>query len=169
MNKNILKLAIPNIISNLTVPLLSSVDTALMGHMENVYYLGAIAVGGMIFNFIYWGFGFLRMGTTGLTAQAYGKRNDRESIFILSRALIVALILSLILIICREFIVNFSFLLFDASPEVEQYGRIYFSIRIMAAPAILSLYAFTGWFLGMQNAKYLLDFLIYYVQKSQTC
>ena len=154
MNKNILKLAIPNIISNLTVPLLSSVDTALMGHMENVYYLGAIAVGGMIFNFIYWGFGFLRMGTTGLTAQAYGKRNDRESIFILSRALIVALILSLILIICREFIVNFSFLLFDASPEVEQYGRIYFSIRIMAAPATLSLYAFTGWFLGMQNAKY---------------
>ena len=112
MNKNILKLAIPNIISNLTVPLLSSVDTALMGHLENIYYLGAIAVGGMIFNFVYWGFAFLRMGTTGLTAQAFGKKNDRESIYVLCRALIVALVLSLVLIICREYIVNLSFSLF---------------------------------------------------------
>jgi MATE family multidrug resistance protein len=154
MNKNILKLAIPNIISNLTVPLLSSVDTALMGHLENIYYLGAIAVGGMIFNFVYWGFAFLRMGTTGLTAQAFGKKNDRESIFVLSRALVVALVISLILIVCREYIVNLSFSLVDATSNVEHYGRIYFSIRIMAAPATLSLYVFTGWFLGMQNAKY---------------
>jgi MATE family multidrug resistance protein len=70
LNKNILRLAIPNIISNLSVPLLSSVDTAVVGHIEGIYYLGAIAIGSMIFNFLYWSFGFLRMGTTGLTARA---------------------------------------------------------------------------------------------------
>ncbi|HET6527160.1 MAG TPA: MATE family efflux transporter, partial [Balneolaceae bacterium] len=75
MNRKILNLAIPNIISNLTVPLIGIVDTALIGHLEKTYYLGAIAVGGMIFNFIFWGFGFLRMGTTGITAQAFGKEN----------------------------------------------------------------------------------------------
>ena len=154
MNKQILRLAIPNIISNLTVPLLSSVDTALMGHMENVHYLGAIAVGGIIFNFIYWGFGFLRMGTTGLTAQACGRQDDRESISVLSRALLTALFFSLLLILFRNFIVDLSFDLIEASEEVEHYGRLYFSIRILAAPATLGLYALTGWFLGMQNARY---------------
>jgi len=154
MNKQILRLAIPNIISNLTVPLLSSVDTALMGHMENVHYLGAIAVGGVIFNFIYWGFGFLRMGTTGLTAQAFGQQDDKESISILSRALLTALFFSLLLIIFRNFIVDLSFELIDASEEVERFARVYFSIRILAAPATLGLYALTGWFLGMQNARY---------------
>ncbi len=75
MNKSILRLAIPNIISNLSVPLLGAVDTALVGHLDQVYYLGALAVGSVIFNFIFWGFGFLRMGTTGLTAQEYGRRD----------------------------------------------------------------------------------------------
>lgn len=154
MNKQILRLAIPNIISNLTVPLLSSVDTALVGHLDKIYYLGAIAVGGMIFNFIYWGFGFLRMGTTGLTAQAYGNKNDSESILILTRAFILALFASIILILAQDIITYFSFLLFDTTPEVEKYSRIYFNIRIYAAPATLGLYAFSGWFLGMQNAKY---------------
>ncbi len=154
MNKRILKLVIPNIISNLTVPLLSSVDTALMGHLSEIYYLGAIAVGGMIFNFIYWGFGFLRMGTTGLTAQAYGKKDDNESINTLGRALLTALVFSLVLILLRKQIIDISFLIIDASPQVEIHGRIYFSIRILAAPATLSLYAVTGWFLGMQNARF---------------
>ncbi len=92
MNKKILRLAVPNIISNLTVPLLSSVDTALVGHLEHAYYIGAIAIGGMIFNFIYWGFGFLRMGTTGLTAQAFGEQNETESVRTLYRSLAVAAI-----------------------------------------------------------------------------
>jgi multidrug resistance protein, MATE family len=122
--------------------------------MENVHYLGAIAVGGIIFNFIYWGFGFLRMGTTGLTAQACGRQDDRESISVLSRALLTALFFSLLLILFRNFIVDLSFDLIDASEEVERYGRLYFSIRILAAPATLGLYALTGWFLGMQNARY---------------
>ena len=85
MNRKILRLAIPNILSNLTVPLLSSVDTAIMGHLPGPVYIGAIAVGSMIFNFIYWGVGFLRMGTTGLTAQAYGGKNNREIILTLAR------------------------------------------------------------------------------------
>jgi len=154
MNRQILRLAIPNIISNLTVPLLSSVDTALVGHLENIAFLGAIAIGGMIFNFLYWGFGFLRMGTTGLTAQAFGKEDEQSSMLILARAIAVAVGFSILLIILQRPVARLSFLLVDASDEVEYFANIYFSIRIFAAPATLSLYAFTGWFLGMQNAKY---------------
>ena len=154
MNRRILRLAIPNIISNLTVPLLSSVDTALMGHMDQVAYLGAIAVGGMIFNFIYWGFGFLRMGTTGLTAQACGSQDMARSMLVLARASLVALFFAMLLILFHKPILEFSFHLVDASADVEQNARLYFNIRIFAAPATLLLYAFTGWFLGMQNARF---------------
>ncbi|MEX0780000.1 MAG: MATE family efflux transporter [Balneolales bacterium] len=153
MNKQILRLAIPNIISNLSIPLLSSVDTALVGHLGEVYYLGAIAVGGMIFNFIYWGFGFLRMGTTGLTAQAYGQKNNKESLLVFSRALIVAATGSAVLLLFQKPILDFTFTFVGSSPEVEEYARIYFNIRIWAAPATLSMYGIQGWFLGMQNAK----------------
>lgn len=154
MNRKILRLAIPNIISNLSVPLLGAVDTALLGHLEQVYYLGAIAVGGMIFNFIFWGFGFLRMGTTGLTAQAYGEENKTESVMTLARALTVAGIFSAVILLLQVFIADLGFLIVDASPEVERYTRIYFYIRIWSAPATLGLYAINGWFLGMQNAYY---------------
>ena len=154
MNKKILRLAVPNIISNLSVPLLSSVDTAVVGHLDNIAHLGAIALGGMIFNFIYWGFGFLRMGTTGLTAQAYGGRGKKEITLVLFRALSVAMVSSAILILFQQLINNISFDLLHASDEVEHYASQYFLIRIFAAPATLALYAFHGWFLGMQNAKY---------------
>ena len=154
MNKKILRLAIPNILSNLSVPLLSSVDTAIVGHLDKVAYLGAIALGSMIFNFIYWGFGFLRMGTTGLTAQAYGKKDNDQIILILIRALSVALFAAVIIFSLQYFIKELSFYLVQGGAEVEKYARAYFDIRIFAAPATLSLYAFHGWFLGMQNAKY---------------
>lgn len=154
MNRKILNLAIPNIISNLSVPLLGAVDTALVGHMEEAYYLGAIALGGMIFNFIFWGFGFLRMGTTGLTAQAFGDENKTKSIMTLARALVVAGIFSLLILLLQVWIADLSFWLVEASPEVEHYTRIYFNIRIYTAPATLGLYAINGWFLGMQNARY---------------
>ena len=154
MNKQILRLAIPNIISNLSVPLLGAVDTALLGHLEQVYYLGAIAVGGMLFNFIFWGFGFLRMGTTGLTAQAYGEENKTESVMTLARALVVAGIFSFLILLLQVFITDLGFLIVDTSPQVERYTRIYFYIRIWSAPATLGLYAINGWFLGMQNATY---------------
>ncbi|MFQ5603896.1 MAG: MATE family efflux transporter [bacterium] len=161
MNKQILRLAIPNIISNLSVPLLSSVDTALVGHLEGVYYLGALAVGGIIFNFLYWGFGFLRMGTTGLAAQAYGDQNDTETISIFGRTLGIAVICGVGLIMLQVVIADASFWLIHATPEVEKYAREYFDIRIYAAPATLSLYAVHGWFLGMQNAKYPLILTLY--------
>lgn len=152
MNKNILRLAIPNIISNLSVPLLSSVDTALMGRMESEVYIGAIALGALVFNFVYWSFGFLRMGTTGLTAQAYGEKNDAKLMQILGRAMVFALGSGLIIFCCQFFLLDLGFSILDGSPEVERLAKEYFSIRIWAAPATLCLYAMMGWFFGMQNA-----------------
>ena len=154
LNKRILSLAIPNIISNLSVPMLSAVDTALMGRLENEQYLGAIAIGGVIFGFVYWGFSFLRMGVTGLTAQAYGARDSEETTLILKRGVMVAVLIALLLLLLQPLIAALSFYLMDAGPEVEKLARSYFHIRICAAPATLTLHVFHGWFLGMQNAKY---------------
>ncbi len=154
MHRQILRLAIPNIISNLSVPLLSAVDTALLGHLEHIYYLGALAVGSIIFNFLYWGFGFLRMGTTGLTAQAYGNKDSDETQLILVRTLLIAVAGGVFFILSQTLIARISFMIIDATPEVEMHAREYFHIRIFAAPATLASYAFHGWFLGMQNARY---------------
>ena len=160
MNKEILASAIPNILTNLSVPLLSSVDTAVVGHLSNIYYLGAIAIGSMIFNFIYWGFGFLRMGTTGLTAQSFGKRDKYETSAIALRALSLAIIGGVLLIALAVPIHDFAFYLIHSSPEVKKFASSYYFIRIYAAPATLSIYVFYGWFLGMQNAKYPMILLI---------
>lgn len=154
MNKKILRLAIPNIISNLSVPLLGVVDTALVGHLDQVYYLGALAVGGMIFNFLFWGFGFLRMGTTGLTAQEYGRRDRMKMMMILARVQFIALGIGALLLILQSPIAIFSLWIVESSREVAEYTRLYFDIRIYTAPAVLALYGINGWFLGMQNAKY---------------
>ncbi|MGQ1908550.1 MATE family efflux transporter [Marinifilum sp. RC60d5] len=153
MNKKILNIALPNIISNITIPLLGIVDLALMGHLGKVDFIGAIALGGTIFNFLYWGFAFLRMGTTGITAQAYGARNLSESILSLSRALAVALAGSTIIILLQHPIASLSFYLIDSENSVETIAKSYFYIRIWAAPATIGLYALTGWFIGMQNSK----------------
>ena len=153
MNREILRLAIPNIISNLSIPLLSIVDVALMGHLDSAEYILTIGFGVMIFNFIYWAFGFLRMGTSGFTAQEYGKQDNKECLLILGRALLVAICGALILIILKIPILKLSLLLIDSTPEVESYVKGYFNIRILAAPATISIFAFIGWFLGMQNAK----------------
>lgn len=153
MNKKILNLAIPNVISNISIPLLGMVDLALLGHLESEIYIGALALGTMIFNFIYWGFAFLRMGTSGLTAQAFGSRNLMECISILTRSVLLAIGIALLIIILQYPIANLSFLVVDGSESVEKYARQYFFIRIYAAPASLGLYAITGWFLGMQNAR----------------
>lgn len=154
MNRRILRLAIPNIISNLSVPLLGAIDTAVVGHLDHVYYLGAIAVGSIIFDFIFWGFGFLRMGTTGLVAQAYGARNKRETRVILMRVLSVAWIGSLFILLLQYPLIKLSLIVVNASPEVEEYTTIYYHIRIFATPATLTLFSINGWFLGMQNSKY---------------
>ena len=153
MNKKILHLAIPNIISNVSVPLLSMVDLMLMGHLESETYIGAVALGGMIFNFIFWGLGFLRMGTTGFTAQALGNRKLDEAVSVLVRAGGVAFLAAFVVILLQVPIGWLSFYLIQGSVEVEKIALSYFYIRIYAAPAALGLYALNGWFLGMQNAK----------------
>ena len=153
-NKEILQIAIPSIISNITVPLLGLVDVTITGHLGNVAYIGAIAVGGMLFNMIYWIFGFLRMGTGGMTSQAYGSRNDNECRNILLRSLGISVLLAIILILLQTLIVSIAFLFIDTSVEVKTYASEYFHICIWGAPAVLGLYSFTGWFLGMQNSRY---------------
>jgi MATE family multidrug resistance protein len=154
MNREILRLSIPNIVSNITVPLLGLVDLALMGHLKSEVYIGAIALGGVIFNFIYWGFGFLRMSTSGFTAQAFGKKNKTETITVLARALAVAIFTGLAILALQLPIAWAGFNLIGGSEEVKTLAREYFLIRIWAAPAALSLFVFSGWFLGMQNARY---------------
>ena len=154
INKQIVRLAIPNIISNFSIPLLGAVDTALMGRLESEHYLGAVGIGGVIFSFIYWGFGFLRMATTGLTAQAFGANNSAECGYLLLRGVFIGVTGSLLLFSLQWHFAAISFALLDASPEVEQLARAYFHIRIYAAPATLCLHAFHGVFLGLQNAHY---------------
>ena len=154
MNRKILRLAIPNIVSNVTIPLLGLVDLALMGHLDSEVYIGAIALGGVIFNFIYWGFSFLRMSTSGFTAQAYGEKENAKSINILARALLVVAAASILILTLQTPIAWASFKIIGGSAEVETLARNYFSIRVWGAPAALSLFVFSGWFLGMQNARY---------------
>lgn len=152
LNREILRLAIPNILSNLSVPLLGIVDTALMGHLEDPAYLGAIAVGSTIFSFLYWGMGFLRMGTTGLTSQAFGQQNRALQGMILAQASFVALIAGIIFIAIQVPIARFSIPLISQNAEIIRLAEWYFYVRIYAAPATIGLYALNGWFLGMQNA-----------------
>ncbi len=154
MNREILRLAVPNILSNISIPLLGMVDTALMGRLESAVFLGAVALGSILFNFIYWGFGFLRMGTTGLTAQAFGRSDRQEGIAILARGLMVAAIGSLLIIVLQGAIAWLGFSLIPGDESVKQLAKQYFYIRIYAAPATLALYVIQGWFLGMQNARY---------------
>lgn len=153
MNRQILRLAIPNIISNITVPLLSMADLSIMGHLESEVYIGAIALGGLIFNFIYAFFSFLRMGTSGFTAQAHGEENRQEMILMLGRGLFLAFFGGFLMILLQRPIDLLSFMLIEGSPEVEALAREYFYIRIFAAPASLGIMAFSGWFIGMQNAR----------------
>lgn len=156
MNRKILNLAIPNIISNITVPLLGIVDIALLGHLGSEVYIGAIAIGTVIFNFLYWGFGFLRLGTSGFTAQNYGERNFEGITNILGRAVFTALLASVVIMILQKPIADFSFWIMKPGEEVEHYARTYFMIRVLAAPANLIMYAFKGWYIGMQNTRFVM-------------
>jgi len=153
MNRKILQLALPNIVSNISVPLLGIVDMALMGHLESDAYIGAIALGSLIFNFIYWGLGFLRMGTSGFTAQALGRRDLPETILVLSRALFIGISISILILVLQKPIQWLSFLVLRGEPLVEELAASYFCIRVWAAPAALGQFALLGFFLGMQNAR----------------
>lgn len=153
LNRKILVLAIPNIVTNIAIPLLGMVDMGLMGHLESGIYVGAIAVGTTIFSFIFWSFGFLRMGTSGFTAQALGGRNLKDAMMTLYRSLLVAVFLGILVIALQQLIAEIAFSLIKSSREVEMLARQYYFIRVYAALPTLCLYAFTGWYIGMQNAR----------------
>ena len=152
LNKEIFKIAIPNIIANISIPLLGIVDTALMGRMDDPAYIGAIALGGIIFNILYWSLGFLRPGTTGLTAQAYGKNDTRECYRILYRSVSIGVFFGIGLLLLYKPIGSLAFTVLSGSDKVEALALQYFSIRILAAPAVISVIALRGWFFGMQDA-----------------
>ncbi len=154
LNKEILRLAVPNILSGLTVPLLGMVDMYLMGHEQNEQYMGAVALGSVIFNIVYWNFAFLRMGVSGITAQNFGRKDKDESAQTLFRGLMIALVGSVLLLLIQMPVEKLSFGLLNGSPEVKELARSYFYMRIWAAPAAICLFVFTGWFVGMQNALY---------------
>ena len=147
------RIAGPMILTNLTVPLLGIVDTAVVGHLDDPYHMGAVALGAAIFGIVFWGFGFLRMGTTGITAQVFGEQNNEELRASLVRALIVASGLAVILLVLQWPIGWLAFQIVQGSELVEHHGRLYFDIRIWSAPATFANYALLGWFLGMQNAR----------------
>lgn len=164
INRDILKLAIPSILANITVPLVGMADIAVAGHLgtDAAAMIGGIAIGSMLFDLLYWNFGFLRIGTGGLAAQAYGRGDRHESVLILLRSLAIALSCAFILIAVQWLFVKAAFLIVDCSPQVRSLASDYFFIRIWAAPATLSLMALKGWFIGMQDSfsPMLTDFVV---------
>ena len=151
LNSQILRLAIPSILANITIPLVGLVDTAIVGHISSATAIGGIAIGTMLFDLLYWNFGFLRVGTSGMTAQAYGKEDRVECARLLSQSMGIALIGAALIWLIQWLFVNLVLMLVPCSAEVASFAREYFFIRIWAAPATLSLMAFKGWFIGMQD------------------
>jgi len=152
-DRQILHIALPSIVSNITVPLLGLVDVAITGHLGDAAYIGAIAVGGMLFNIIYWMFAFLRMGTSGVTAQALGARNLTEVAAVMQRALLVAIIISAVMLCLQVPIREGALYIIRPSAEVVAFTCTYYNICIWGAPAALMLFVLTGWFVGMQNSR----------------
>ena len=154
INRDILKLALPSILANITVPIVGMVDVAVAGHLSTsaATMIGGIAIGSMLFDLLYWNFGFLRVGTGGLAAQAYGRGDRAECARVLTRSLGIALSCALLLIAIQWLFVKAAFVFVDCTPQVQELASQYFFIRIWAAPATLSLMALKGWFIGMQDS-----------------
>ncbi len=152
-DRHILQIALPSIVSNITVPLLGMIDVAIVGHMGSPVYIGAVAVGSMIFNLVYWLFGFLRMGSSGLTAQALGRRDFTEVTRLLVRSVSIALGIALLLIILQVPLKWLMFWLIGPTMDVAPFASTYFNIVIWGAPASLALFSLMGWYIGMQNTR----------------
>ncbi len=152
-DKEILNIAIPSIIANVTTPLLGMVDLAIVGHLGDASFTAAIALGGTIFSMIYWIFGFLRMGTSGITAQAYGAGDRRERDTTLLRALAVAATFGIILIMLQTPLRQMMLYFFGGDAVATSLASEYFGVLIYGAPATLGIYALNGWFIGMQNSR----------------
>ena len=152
-DQQILKIALPAIVTNITVPLLGLVDTAIVGHMGSAAYIGAVAVGSMIFNLVYWVFGFLRMGTSGMTAQARGRRDFSEVTRLLVRSGWVSLSIALLIVVLQWPVREGMLWFIGPSDDVRPLAVAYFNIVVWGAPAMLGLYSLSGWFIGMQNTR----------------
>lgn len=154
MNRRILQLALPSIVSNIVVPLLGLMDLTIAGHLGATSFIGAIAVGAMMFNLTYWNFGFLRMGTSGMTAQAFGRGDTSEAFRVLVRAATLGTLLGLVIIVLQFPLQWLLLLAIGPSAEVTELARSYFYICVWGAPAMLATMSLSGWFLGMQNSVY---------------
>jgi MATE family multidrug resistance protein len=153
-NRTIVRMALPTILMNVSVPLLGAVDTAVMGHLPDVRYLGAVSLGSLVFTTFFWGFAFFRMSTVGLTAQTHGQGDAREAAHVLGRGLLLSLAAGLAVALLREPIGWAAFRLLNASPEVERLGREFFGIVALAMPAALLLQVFQGWFYGIKRVGF---------------
>ncbi|TVP51534.1 MAG: MATE family efflux transporter [Halomonas sp.] len=153
-------LAWPIILSNITVPLLGLVDTAVVGHLPDSRYLAGVTLGATLFSFLYWGFGFLRMGTTGLVAQAMGRESDSDVRNLLGQSLIIAFGIGALLIVFASPLITLGLWLLDGSEVATDLAREYAHIRLWSAPAVLANYAILGWFLGQQNSRVTLMILL---------
>ena len=154
LNRQILGLSLPSILANITVPFVGIVDLAIAGHLGDAAAIGGIAVGTMLFDMLYWNVGFLRVGTGGITAQAYGRRDWKCAAETFVQGIATAWLLALFCLVIQWLYIYVSFLVLDCTPEVEAVARRYFFIRIWAVPATMSLFVFKGWFIGMQNTVY---------------
>ena len=154
MNKSILKIALPSILTNVTIPLLGLVDTAIVGHLGSAAYIGAIALGTTLMSMAYWGFGFLRMSTGGLTAQAVGEENRERCFAILTRSMAWAMLIAALLLLLQTPLLHAALSLVEGTEEVKRLAATYFRILIWGAPAVLCLSGINGWFIGMQNATF---------------
>ncbi|MCP3978012.1 MAG: MATE family efflux transporter [bacterium] len=153
LERRFFRLTLLNILSNITVPIAGLVDTAMLGHLDEIRFLAGVALATVIFDVIYWTFGFLRMGTTGTTAQAWGRHDAPEVYATLYRALVVAVVLAAGLLVLQWPLRELGFALLSGATGVEQAGRDYFDARIWAAPAALCNFAFLGWFLGREESR----------------
>ncbi|KXS39869.1 MAG: multidrug resistance protein, MATE family [Halomonadaceae bacterium T82-2] len=153
-------LAWPIILSNITVPLLGLVDTAVVGHLPESRFLAGVTLGATLFGFLYWGFGFLRMGTTGLTSQAVGREDDTAVRNLLGQSLLLAALIGALLIVLSQPLTTLGLWLLDGSHEATTLAREYAGIRFLSAPAVLANYAILGWFLGQQNSRVTLTIMV---------
>ena len=153
MNRRILAIALPSIVTNITVPLLGLIDITIAGHLGRTEYIGAIAVGAMMFNLIYWNFGFLRMGTAGMTAQAFGRGDHKGAAHVLLRAVSLAAAIAAAILVLQVPLQWLLLGVIDPSPEVTDFAEQYFYICVWGAPAMLIDMAIKGWFIGMQDSR----------------
>ena len=153
MHKEILSLAIPSIVTNITVPLLGLVDVAIVGHMGDASYIGAIAVGTMMMNVICWLFGFLRMGTSGMTSQAYGRGDSKEAATILFQAIALGAAIGILFVLFQPLLLRLFLFFMRPSDEICAFASVYFHVCVFGLPAALVMYGLTGWFIGMQDTR----------------